>query len=154
MKSSKKEERMLILNMVREGKITVDESIKLLEALNEGESEAFEGNYGYEMEDKVNSFTASLDNFAKDMNEKAKTTYKDFEPKLKNATKTVVEKTVGVLVDITNSLNESLQNMEKSEKCEDENCQCAPCDEEDCTCNPCDNVKTLFEEDEDKPEEN
>ena len=143
MKNSKKEERLLILNMVSEGKITVEESIKLLEALNEGETDFSEANYNSEMEDKVNGFTASLDSFAKEVNEKAKTTYKDFEPKLKSATKTVVEKTVSVLNDITKSLNESLQNMEKSEKCDCEgDCQCAPCENNECTA------------EENKPEEN
>ena len=133
MKTSKKEERLLILNMVSEGKITVDESIKLLEALSEGEND-FGGNYNSDMEDKVNGFTASLDSFAKEVNEKAKTTYKDFEPKLKSATKTVVEKTVNVLNDITKSLNESLQNMEKSENCETQNCQCGSSDDTENSC--------------------
>ena len=150
MKNSKKEERLLILNMVSEGKINVDESIKLLEVLNEGESDFGEANYNSEMEDKVNGFTASLDSFAKEVNEKAKTTYKDFEPKLKNATKTVVEKTVSVLNDITKSLNESLQNMEKSEKCGTD-CQCEPC-ETDCQCAPCENTENADEEN--KPVEN
>ena len=36
--SSRKEERMLILNMVAEGKISVDESLKLLESLNAGQA--------------------------------------------------------------------------------------------------------------------
>jgi len=139
MKTSKKEERMLILNMVSEGKISVDESVKLLEALNAGESDGMDFGYNNEIEDKVNGFTTSLDNFAKEMNEKAKTTYKDFEPKLKNATKTVVEKTVSVLEDITKSLYESLQNMEKSE-------------DPDCQCCSCENEEVMPEED--KPEEN
>ena len=146
MKTSKKEERLLILNMVSEGKITVDESMRLFEALNDGESD-FGTNYNTEMEDKVNGFTASLDSFAKEVNEKAKTTYKDFEPKLKNATKTVVEKTVSVLNDITKSLNESLQNMEKSEKCEcGEDCGCESNEPSGCQCAPCENSEPAPEE--------
>lgn len=116
MRNSKKEERMLILTMVREGKITVDESIKLLEALNESENEY--GNdygYNYDMEEKLNNFSDSVDNFAREIGDKARTTYRDFEPKLKNVTRTVVEKTVNVLGEITQSLNESLKNMEQSD---------------------------------------
>ena len=125
MKHSKKEERLIILNTLREGKITVDEAITLLGVIDGCKGDGpFEFVNSADMEDKFEKFTHTLDCFAKDVSEKAKTTYKDFEPKLKSGTKTVLEKTVSVLGDISNSLNESLENMKRAEaeaeKCEEE----------------------------------
>ncbi|MCL2564873.1 MAG: hypothetical protein FWE24_03560 [Defluviitaleaceae bacterium] len=121
MKSSKKEERLIILNTLRDGKITVDESIKLLNAID-GCHEGFEfGGSNVNVEEKFEKFTSSLDSFAKEVGEKAKTTYKDLEPKLKSGTKTVIEKTMSVLGDINKSLEESLENMKKAEE-EEEKC--------------------------------
>jgi len=133
MKNSKKEERIIILNMLKDGKITVDESIKLLNALDSGEesSGSFDFDGSINMDDKFEKFTSTLDSFAKDVGEKAKTTYKDLEPKLKSGTKTVIEKTISVLGDINQSLTESLENMKKSENEEHNcggNCDCG-CDE-------------------------
>jgi len=117
MKSSKKEERIIILNTLREGKITVDESIKLLNLLD-NTSDGFEFGSGsnVNMEEKFEKFTTNLDGFAKEVKEKAKSTYKDLEPKLKSGTKTVIEKTMTVLGDINKSLEESLENIKKAEE--------------------------------------
>lgn len=127
MKSSKKEERLIILNTLREGNISVDEAIKLLNVVDGCKGDGpFEFTSSGEMEEKFEKFTSNLESFAKDVSEKAKTTYKDFEPKLKSGTKTVLEKTVSVLGDISNSLNESLENMKRAEtereaeQCEEE----------------------------------
>jgi len=132
MKSSKREERLVILNTLREGKITVDESIKLLNVLDGCSDGPFEfGGSNVNMEEKFEKFTTNLDGFAKDVKEKAKTTYKDLEPKLKSGTKTVIEKTINVLGDINKSLTESLENMKNAEEeaknCS-ENCE-EPCEE-------------------------
>jgi len=121
MKGSKKEERLIILNTLREGSITVDEAIKLLGVLDGCKNDSsFEFNSNVDMEEKFERFTSTLDSFAKDVGEKAKTTYKDLEPKLKSGTKTVLEKTISVLGDINSSLTESLENMKRAE---DESCE-------------------------------
>jgi len=135
MRNSKKEERLIILNMLKESKITVDESIKLLNAIDNANADgdhSFDFGNNVNMDDKLEKITSSLDSFAKEVGEKAKTTYKDFEPKLKSGTKTVIEKTMSVLGDINNSLAESLENMKKTEendKCCDPECECT-CDNE------------------------
>ena len=121
MKSSKKEERLIILNTLREGNITVDEAIRLLGVLDGCKGDGMEFSSSGEMEEKFEKFTQGLDSFAKEVGEKAKTTYKDFEPKIKSGTKTVLEKTISVLGDINTSLCESLENMKKAE-CEAECC--------------------------------
>jgi len=120
MKNSKKEERLIILNTLREGNISVDEAIKLLNVLDGCKDSSFEFTSHGEMEEKFEKFTSNVESFAKDVGEKAKTTYKDLEPKLKSGTKTVLEKTISVLGDINNSLTESLENMNRAEKCEEE----------------------------------
>lgn len=115
--SSRKEERMLILNMVAEGKINVDESIKLLESLNAGQTKedfTYDYNYDFDFEEKVSKFSKSVDEFAKEMKDKFSVTFKDVEPKVKKATKTVVQKTVSVLDEISSSLNETLRNLDEN----------------------------------------
>jgi len=123
MKSSKKEERLMVLNMLSEGTITVDESIKLLNALDTCKNEGFEFNSNGDMEEKFEKFKSSADSFAREVGEKAKTTYKDLEPKIKSGTKTVLEKTISVLGDINCSLTESLENMKRAEAEECEKAQ-------------------------------
>ena len=115
--SSRKEERMLILNMVAEGKISVDESLKLLESLNAGQAKedfTYDYNYDFDFEEKVSKFSKSVDEFAKEMKDKFSVTFKDVEPKVKKATKTVVQKTVSVLDEISSSLNETLRNLDEN----------------------------------------
>ncbi len=125
-----KKERMKVLNMVEDGKISVEEATRLLEALSFGE-EGFDSkdtyNYTESMEDKILAFSKSVDNFAKEFGGKIGSTYKGMEPKLKNATKAVVMKTASIADDISKSLNETLKNMDEG----NEGCTCT---EEDCAC--------------------
>jgi len=127
MKGSKKEERMMVLEMLKEGAISVDESIKLLGALDScKKSDGFEYSSG-DMDEKFERFASNVDTFAKDVSEKAKTTYKDLEPKIKSGTRTVLSKTISVLDDINCSLNESLENMRRADA---EECAKHECEEE------------------------
>lgn len=112
MNDSLKEERIMILNMVQDGKLTTDEATKLLNALRVG---TLEVESGFDMEEKIYKFTKSVDSFAKDVTGKLGTAFKDAEPKLKKATKTAVEKTAKVIDDISKSLNDSLKSMEENE---------------------------------------
>lgn len=123
MKDNLKEERLLILNMIQEGKITVEDGTRLLDAIKAGSIEECQG---FDMEEKINKFSSSVDSFAKDVSSKVGTAFRDAEPKIKKATKKALEKTALVIEDISKSLNESVKNMEEDElkdNCsEDENC--------------------------------
>ncbi|MDR2168379.1 MAG: hypothetical protein LBE35_11115 [Clostridiales bacterium] len=107
------EERIQVLKMVEDGKITVDESIKLLEALRIGEPAA-------DFEKKFNKFASDTKEFFKDIGKKVNELYKGAEPKIKEATKKVAAKTAEVADNISQSLNEKIKKA-------DEEC-CAPCD--------------------------
>ena len=120
MSKSKREERMKILEMVSEGTITVDESIKLLQLLHEPNYD--DGEPQVTMEDRLNKFAQSVEDFSKEVGNKVSGAYKDVEPKFKQATRGIVEKTVSLLDDVSGSLKESLDNINAQEDCEDEDC--------------------------------
>ncbi len=128
-----KQERIKILTMIEEGKITVDEASKLLEALNLGKSEKYEFNTS-DFEEKISRFSQALDSVTRDLGEKMGTAYKNVEPKFKKATKTVLEKTASVLDDMSKSLNDSIKNMETEPQggcCSNQQTNC--CSDEECS---------------------
>jgi len=100
------EERMLVLKMVDEGKICVDEATKLLDALKTTGAHA-----GPTFEEKFNSFTNDTKEFFKDVGCKINKMYKNAEPKIKDAAKTVVAKTADIADNISQSLNEKVKDM-------------------------------------------
>jgi len=114
------EERMKILEMVDEGKITVDEATKLLDSLGAKDYEK-----GVNFEEKFKDFSQDMKEFAKDVTAKINDMTKKAEPKIKEFTKSVVSKTANIADNISQSLNEKIKNMENCE-CE---CECA-CEEE------------------------
>ena len=118
------EERMQVLKMVDEGKISVDEATKLLDALR------ITGGVQSNFEDKFNAFAKDTKEFFKDVGNKINEMYKDAEPKIKEATKTVVSKTANLADNISQSLNEKIKKMDDGECCG----TCDPCD----PCDPCD----------------
>ena len=106
-----KKERLKVLEMVEEGKITVDEAAKLLENL--ALSSASPGQEAVDdMEERIHAFSRAVDAFAKDFGSRISETCKNCEPAFRNATKKVVEKTAVIMDDISKSLHESLNNME------------------------------------------
>ena len=111
------EERMQVLKMVDEEKITVDEATKLLESLratNDG---------GKQFEEKFKEFANDMKEFAKDVTCKINEATKKAEPKVKEFAKTVVSKTAEVADNISQSLNEKIKNMDE-DCCEGEPCEC------------------------------
>lgn len=129
-----KEERMKILKMVEDGKISVDDATKLLESLKE--TYPFEMYEESEFNEKVKQFAKNAENFARDIGDKMGSFAKDMEPKVKKATGFVVGKTAAVVDEISKNLNEFLKNMNSGEKCCDdepgENCGCGcGCEDED-----------------------
>jgi gas vesicle protein len=106
------EERLQVLKMVEDGKITVDESIKLLEALKGGPS-------GPGLEEKFNNFAKETKEFFKDVGKKVNEMYKGAEPKIKEATKKVAAKTAEVADSISQSINEKIKKAEEAGCCSD-----------------------------------
>jgi len=111
------EERIQVLKMVDEGKISVDEAAKLLDALRV--SGAGQANF----EEKFNAFAKDTKEFFKEIGTKINEMYKDAEPKIKEATKTVVSKTASLADNISQSLNEKIKKMDDGECCD----SCDPC---------------------------
>jgi len=104
-----KEERMYILNLLGEGKVSADEAAKLLEAVGKkSKREYFDEDFN--AEEKLKNFSKSAQAFAKDFGGKVEVAFKDMEPKVRKATKVVMEKTASVVDEISKSLHESLNN--------------------------------------------
>ena len=114
-----RDERMKILQMLDDGKINAEQAEDLIIALAKSE-----GTYKYHWQpsididkekfnEKMSQFAESMDSFAKDVSCKAHEVYKDVEPKLKNAAKTVIEKTAALADEVSKNLNESIRKMEE-----------------------------------------
>ena len=125
MKDHMKDERLMILEMVKEGKISPDDATKLLNSL---QGCKVEDSIEFDVEEKFNKFCNSMEVFAKDMKDKLGHAFKEAEPTVKKATKKAMEKTICVLDDVSKSLNESVKNMDQKEAdcCGGDNC----CEEE------------------------
>jgi len=114
------EERMQVLKMVDEGKISVDEATKLLDALR------VSGGQQVNLEEKFNAFAKDTKEFFKDVRNKINVMYKEAEPKIKEATKTVVAKTANFADSISQNLNEKVKKMDDGDCCTD--CEDKPAD--------------------------
>jgi predicted P-loop ATPase/GTPase len=94
-----KEERLKILEMISDGKITAKEGAVLISSLNDTN---LKWNYDFDFaEEKCNRFSANVEQFAKEMSGKAK----DFEPKVKEVTKNILSKTAQILDEAAKTLN-------------------------------------------------
>ena len=106
-----KQERLKILNMLEEGKISADEAGMLLERLNQADSHHFiSEDTAEQVEEKIHRFAKNAEHFAKEFSSKAAEAYKDVEPKLKKASQAILEKTASIVDDIAHSLHESIEN--------------------------------------------
>ena len=110
MKDNFKDERIMILEMVREGKVSADEATQLLNALCENRP-SYSHFDSEDLEDKFNKFYQTVDCFAKDLKVKLEGAYKKAEPKVKTATKKVMEKTAVVMEDLSKSINEGAKKV-------------------------------------------
>lgn len=105
-----KQERMKVLSLLEEGKVTAEEASLLLDKLNQADGHHFiSEETADQVEEKLHRFAKSAEHFAKEFGQKAACAYKDVEPKLKKASQTVLEKTAAIVDDIANSLHESLE---------------------------------------------
>ena len=101
-------ERLQVLKMIDEGKISVDEGTKLLDMLKGG------GKESSNFEDKFNKFSKDTKEFLKDMGKKINHIYEKAEPKVKDATKKVVAKTADIAENISQSLSDKVKDMEEN----------------------------------------
>lgn len=100
------EERMHVLKMVDEGKVTADEAMKLLQVLG---GSAANSNF----EEKFNKFAKDSKEFFKDAGNKINHMYAKAEPKIKGAARTVVSKTADLADNISQSLNEKIKDKDE-----------------------------------------
>ena len=107
-----KKERLKVLDMVEKGTITVEEASRLLENLAVTGEASREHELVEDFEESASNFAHSVEVFLKDMGGKVGEKYKDMEPKIRVATKKVVEKTAVLMDDLSKSLHESAKNME------------------------------------------
>jgi len=154
-----KQERMKILELLDQGKVTAAEAASLLEALkaSDNQEHLWDEETRQSVQDKVNRFSQNVESLSKDIGDKLEATFKDMEPKLRAVTKVVVEKTASVVDEISKSLNETLKNLE--ERRAQEECCCEEKEAEDgceekaeCCCEP--ETEDKPAEAEDKPAEN
>jgi len=133
------QERMKILTMLEDGKITAEDAVRLLEFVNtpgaEDAADAKESEDKIDWQAKFGDFAQNVNGFAKDFGAKVESAYRDLEPKLKKVSYKVVEKTAIVIDDISKALNESLRSMDarNGEAKTDEAC-CKAEDECKCEC--------------------
>lgn len=101
-------ERIMILEMVKDGKITVDEGVKLLNAINKNNSSNF-------------------DDFANDLKYKINNMYKPNTQKIKQNTQAFFNKTEEIFDDLTKSVkdffnsNTTMQNDNQNKNDSDNN---------------------------------
>ena len=106
-----KQERLKILSLLEEGKITADDAAMLLEKLGQADNHHFiSDDTAEQVEEKLHRFAKSAESFAKEFCEKAGEAYKDVEPKLKKASQTILEKTAAIVDDISHYLHDSIEN--------------------------------------------
>ena len=123
MKDSLKEERLKILELLEQGKITSDDATRLLGALKVGSPAA-------DVEEVFGKLFKSLDGFAKGVTDKVSEIRKDVEPKVKEVTKKTIEKTVTVVDDLSKTLNDTIKSMDDEESKEKYDCSDECCNEE------------------------
>lgn len=103
------EEKLLILKLLEDGKITKEEAFSLLEAINgnckkEKKAEKKAAKEDCAFEEDLNSFAKSVEKFANEVNAKVASTYREYEPKVKKSTKTAVDKASELLNNLSKNL--------------------------------------------------
>ncbi len=111
-----KEERVMILKMIEEGKISADDGVKLLNALK-GENGSFKKK---DFEEKFSKAAKSLDAFAKDFKGKVEEFAKDAEPKVKEASQVVWEKTASAFDDLSKTIKNIFETKDEKKNKNDD----------------------------------
>ena len=121
-------EKMRVLELLENGKITADEAANLLEVLGKS-TRIVSKETRDNMEEKVQKFAHDVSKFAKECGCKAQVFYKEVEPKLKKASKTALEKAALALDSLANNISESIKKDECCSGAED--CSCGVTCEDD-----------------------
>lgn len=93
--------KIMILQMLQDGKIDVEQTISLLEA--------FECNCQKKNDDlqhKINKLSKCVDGIAKDLGSKFDQLYKNMEPKVKKTTCAIMQKTADVASNLASKFSE------------------------------------------------
>lgn len=115
------EERMKILQMVEDGKITVEEASKLLESLSCAAFCCDEEEWGGRFDD----FCHGAESFLKSACRKTVKFAKDIEPQLSSFAKTAVEKTADIFDELGKAVAACLNSLNPDEP------ECDCCSDED-----------------------
>lgn len=91
------DERIIILKMLEEGRISSEDATKLLDAISKD-------NKVYTEKEGVDSHDTSIETFTNDLGRKIEAFTKGFEPKLYKITETLVEKTTNMADKIAQSI--------------------------------------------------
>lgn len=117
-----KQERLKVLSLLEEGKVTADEAANLLDKLNQADNRHFISEDTAEhVEENLHKFAKNVEHFAKELAHKVEHAYRDVEPKLKRASQVALEKTAAVVDDIAHSLHDSIEKT-KARAEEEKNC--------------------------------
>lgn len=112
-----RQERLKVLSLLEEQKITAEEASLLLDKLNAADSHhIISEETAEQVEEKLHRFAKNAEHFAKEFGQRAANAYKDVEPKLKKASQAVLEKTASIVDEIAHSLHESIDR-NKAEEC-------------------------------------
>lgn len=105
-------ENIIILKMLDQGKISVDDTIKLLNTVNSIDLTSSKVNVN-SIESNINKFSTALDNLTKDIKIKVK---KDV-PKLKENTQSILSKTGELFSDFGKNVKEifTSENVDETE---------------------------------------
>lgn len=109
-----KEERLMILKMVEDGKISADDAVKLMNSLN-----STDGLKECDVEEKLRRVARNMDSFTKDLRDKISSMAKDVEPKFRSTTKAVIEKTSEVVDEFAKNLKDAVKSFDSYQE-EDE----------------------------------
>ena len=108
-----KEEKLMILSMLKDGRISVDEAYRLLEVVTEPKCKIKIKDKG--IDEKITKAADNVGSFAKEVGEKFESKYKAIEPKIKEVSQKVVEKAASAVDSVSKKLNDKLNDIKKEE---------------------------------------
>ena len=108
MMTNLKEERLLILEMISEGKISTEEAMKLLKTVGHTRDLSDEEEANTAFEDKLDQFYDDVNTFTKDIKEKVGSAYETSKPVVKDGAKKFLTKTAQVLEGLSKKLEDEV----------------------------------------------
>lgn len=106
-----KQERMKILSLLEDGIITAEDATKLLETLKSSDDRVlFNEETAEHLGEGFSRFAKNVDHWAREFGHKVECAYREVEPKLKQVSCNVLEKTACMMDDISKSIHDSVEN--------------------------------------------